>query len=141
MNSTLQAVSESLSSGLPILLLHWITTVALLGLGGAIYARLTPFKERALIAAGNRATGLVFAGAMVSLGIPLAATLATTHIWLDIVLWGLVAIALQLSTFLAVSFAFRDFRDSIEQGNLASALALVGIQISISLLNAGAMAG
>ncbi|MBS1214310.1 MAG: hypothetical protein H6R26_2927, partial [Proteobacteria bacterium] len=105
------------------------------------YVWLTPFKEKTLIASGNSAAGLVFAGAMLALAIPLAATLATTHIWLDIVLWGLVAIVLQLTTFLAVAFLFRDFRDSIERGNLAAALALIGIQIAISLLNAGAMAG
>lgn len=141
MNPTVQAIADSLGTGLPVLLLHLLTTLALLGLGATCYVRLTPFKESALIAAGNNAAGLVFAGAMISLAIPLAVTLATTHIWLDIVLWGIVAIVLQLITFIAVALLFRHLRESIEQGNFAAALALIGIQIAVSLLNAGAMAG
>ena len=141
MNMSFQAIMASLGSGLPLLLLHFSTTLALLGVGAAVYNRITPFRERDLIAAGNSAAGLVFGGTLVSLAIPLAATLATSHIWLDIVLWGLVSVLIQMAALLMVGIFFRDFRTSIDQGNVAAASALVGIQIAIALLNAGAMAG
>lgn len=132
---------QTLSTGLPLLLLHFATTVALLVAGAALYSLLTPFRERELIAQGNRSAGLVLAGAVVSLAIPLAATLATSQVWLDVVLWGLVAVAIQLITFGVFTLLFRDLRGAIEQDNLAAALVLVGVQLAIGLLNAGTMAG
>jgi putative membrane protein len=138
---TFSTLWQTLNSGLPILLLHFLTTVALLVLGVACYALVTPFRERELIRQGNSAAGLVLAGALISLAIPLAATLATSGVWLDIVLWGSVAVLLQLITFMIFILLFRGLRAAIEAGNVAAASLLVGVQLAIALLNAGAMAG
>jgi putative membrane protein len=75
------------------------------------------------------------------LAIPLAATLATSLVTLDILLWGLVALVLQLLTFLITAGLFRGLRGMIEAGNTAAACVLVGIQVAVALLNAGAMSG
>ncbi|MBK1694831.1 hypothetical protein CKO09_08775 [Chromatium weissei] len=141
MNEMFQAVWQTLNSGLPILLQQFLITVALLILGVGCYILITPFRERELIAKGNRAAGLVLTGALISIAIPLAATLATSSIWLDIVLWGSVAVVIQLVTFLIFILLFRSFRTAIEADNIAAALVLVGVQLAIALLNAGAMAG
>ncbi|MBK1641529.1 hypothetical protein CKO12_06485 [Chromatium okenii] len=135
------ALWQTLNSGLPVLLLQFLTTVVLLVVGVTCYVFITPFNERALIERGNRAAGLVLSGALLSIAIPLAATLATTGVWLDIVLWGSVAVVIQLLTFLLFTIFFRRFRTAIEADNVAIALVLVGIQLSIAVLNAGAMAG
>jgi putative membrane protein len=139
--STFGLVLNSLGTGLPLLLLHFLTTLALLGLGIACYMGITPFHERRLIAKGNAAVGLVLAGTLVALAIPLAATLASSLVLLDIVIWGLVALALQLITFAVSALLIRELRTMIEAGNIAAASTLVGIQLAIALLNAGAMAG
>lgn len=131
----------TLQTGLPVLLLQFLTTLALLALGIGCYMALTPFREWRLIRDGNIAAGLVLAGAIVALAIPLAATLATSAFTLDIVLWGLVALVLQLLTFIIVALLMRGLRAMIEAGNVAAACVLVGIQIAVALLNAGAMAG
>ncbi len=131
----------TLQTGLPVLLLQFLTTLALLALGIGCYMALTPFREWRLIRDGNIAAGLVLAGAMVALAIPLAATLATSAFTLDIVLWGLVALVLQLLTFTSVALLMRGLRAMIEAGNVAAGCMLVGIQIAVALLNAGAMAG
>ena len=76
-----------------------------------------------------------------ALAIPLAATLATSLALADIVIWGTVALILQLFTFLIAIWLFRDLRTMIESGNVAAGTALAGLQIAVALLNAGAMAG
>jgi putative membrane protein len=139
--STFGLVLNSLGTGLPLLLLHFLTTLALLGLGIACYMGITPFHERRMIAEGNAAAGVVLAGTLVALAIPLAATLASSLVLLDIVIWGLVALALQLITFAVSALLIRELRTMIEAGNIAAASTLVGIQLAIALLNAGAMAG
>ncbi|TCT22137.1 DUF350 domain-containing protein [Thiobaca trueperi] len=141
MTDILSALWQTLASGLPFLLLHFFTTLVLLILGALLYTLITPFRERALIAEGNRAAGLVLGGALLSLAIPLAATLATSSLWLDIVLWGLVAVLIQLLTLAIFILLFRGFRAAIEAENIAAALMLVSVQLAIGLLNAGAMSG
>ncbi len=141
METNIGSIIDALQSGVPVLLLHFATTLVLLGLGVAGYMAITPFHEPTLVAKGNVAAGIVLAGTVIALAIPLAATLATSAVWLDIALWGLVALLLQLVTFAIASIVIRRLRDMIEAGNIAAALMLVGIQVAVALLNAGAMAG
>lgn len=141
MEESFTALLPRLGSGLTTLLLHLLTTLVLLALGGLGYMGLTPFRERTLIAAGNTAAGLLLAGTLIALAIPLAAMLATSHVWLDIVVWGLVAVVLQLAAFVGAVTLFHNLRAMIEAGNVAAALVLVGVQIAVALLNAAAMIG
>ncbi|HEX6978692.1 MAG TPA: DUF350 domain-containing protein [Alphaproteobacteria bacterium] len=141
METNIGSIIDALQSGIPVLLLHFATTLVLLGLGVACYMAITPFHEPTLVAKGNVAAGIVLAGTVIALAIPLAATLATSAVWLDIALWGFVALLLQLVTFAIASIVVRRLRDMIEAGNIAAALMLVGIQVAVALLNAGAMAG
>jgi len=135
------SIIATLGSGLPVLALQFAVALALLAVGAMIYMALTPFNERALIAAGNAAAGLVLAGTLVALAIPIAATLATSQITLDILIWGIVALVIQLATFRLAALLVPNLRAMIEQGNIAAACVLTGIQLAVALLNAGAMAG
>ena len=139
--TTLSTVVATLQAGLPVLLAQFATTLALLALGVGCYVAITPFREWRLVRAGNAAAGVVLAGTVVALAIPLAATLATSLVTLDIALWGLVALALQLLTFGGATLLVRGLRGMIEAGNVAAAFVLVGIQVAVALLNAGAMSG
>ena len=137
----MNTIFATLGSGLPLLLSQFGVTLGLLALGSVCYMAVTPFQEMRLIRDGNTAAGVVLAGTLVALAIPLATTLATSLVTLDIVLWGLVALAIQLLTFVLAAALIRDLRGMIERGNVAAAWLLVGIQLAVALLNAGAMAG
>jgi putative membrane protein len=137
----MDVILDTLRAGLPVLLGQLAITLGLLGLGFAAYTAITPFHEARLMRAGNTAAGIVLGGALVSLAIPLAATLATSRVSLDILIWGLVALVIQLLGFLLVSLLMRGLRGMIEAGNIAAAFVVVGFQLALALLNAGAMAG
>ena len=141
MESTFGSILTALGTGLPVLLVQLAVTLALLAVGVAVYTRITPFNERRVVAEGNAAGGLTLAGSIVALAIPLAATLATSAFLLDIVLWGVVAVILQLVAFAVATLLIRDLRGQIESGNVASAATLVGVQLGVALINAAAMAG
>lgn len=136
-----EGVIVILTRGLPILLLQFSVTLALLGVGVACYNAITPFHELGLVREGNTAAGIVLGGSFVALAIPLAATLATSLVTLDIVIWGVVALLLQLLAFVAAARLIPGLRGMIEADNTAAACMLVGIQVAVALLNAGAMAG
>lgn len=141
MDGTGKLILQTLGAGLPILLLHVAAALALLGIGVAIYMAVTPFHERRLVAAGNAAGGIALGGTVVALAVPLAATLATSASVLDILLWGSVALVLQLAAFAVAATLVRGLKRHIEAGNTAAAATLVGLQLAFALLNAAAMAG
>jgi putative membrane protein len=122
-----------------MLLLQFVICIVLLAVGVAVYTRVTPFHERQLLREGNVAASTVFSGAVVALTIPLAALLATSAAILDIVVWGIVAVLLQLVTVLIASHLMRGMRGMIEEGKVAAALPIVAAQLAIALLNAAAM--
>ncbi len=132
-------IFSALGAGLPHLLLQFAVAVAMLAAGVAIYMAVTPFRERQMIEEGNTAAGVVLGGAIVAMAIPLAATLATSSLVLDLVVWGAVAVVLQLLTVACVSLVFHQFRAMIQHGNVAAALALAGTQLAVALLNAAVM--
>src|SRR6478752_2773217 len=101
------AILDALGSGLPMLLLQFLLVLALLVAGILIYMAVTPFRERELLRNGNPAAATVLGGALVALAIPLAALLATTGSFLDILVWGVVAVILQLVTVTIISLLMR----------------------------------
>ena len=135
------SIIATLGQGLPVLAAQFAATLLLLLIGAGCYMALTPFDERRLVREGNVAAGIVLAGTLVALALPLAATLATSTVLLDILLWGIVALVIQLATFFVATLLVRDLRAMIEAGNVAAALVLVGVQVAVALLNAGAMSG
>ncbi len=139
-NDVVESVAGALGRGLPELLLHFAVTLVLLAVGVTIYMAVTPFRERQLVEQGNAAGGTVLAGAIVALAIPLAAMLATSGALIDIVVWGVVALILQLLTVGVVSLVFfRQLGRRIESGNIAAALVLAATQLAVALLNAAVM--
>jgi putative membrane protein len=138
-DGTGSAILDALGTGLPMLLLQFLLVLALLVAGIFIYMAVTPFHERDLLRNGNPAAATVLGGALVSLAIPLAALLATTGALLDILVWGVVAVLLQLLTVTILLHLLRRMRAMIEAGQVAAAIPLVAAQLSIGLLNAAAM--
>jgi len=129
---SLTAILDALGHGLPMLIVQVVACAVLLAIGVAIYIRLTPFREREMVAGGNAAAGTMLAGAILALAIPLAAMLATSGTPVDILVWGAVTLG-------AVALGMRNFRGMIEGGNVAAAITLAGAQIAVALLNAAAM--
>lgn len=132
---------SALGAGLTVLLPQFILTLAMLAVGVTLHTLVTPYRERELVSQGNAAAGITMTGALIAMAIPLAATLANHTAYLDILVWGAVAVLLQLSAF-GIAFALvGDLRRKIEAGNTAAASVVAGVQIAVALVNAGAMAG
>src|ERR1700757_3798156 len=132
MDTSIGLIVGGLQSGLPILVGHFLAAVVLLVLGAFCYIKITPFNERQLIAENNVAAACVLVGTLIALAIPLTATLATSGSVGDIIIWGLVALIIQLATFAAVSLFLHNLRKMVLQDNVAAALTLAGLQIAVA---------
>ncbi len=137
----MDAAFQSLSIGLPILILHLSTAALVLVLGAVVYVWLTPHRELELVRNGNVAAAISLGAALVGLAIPVAVTLATGVSVADIAIWGAATLVLQLLLFQLTDLVLRGISTRIEAGEIASAVLLASIKISGSLILGAALVG
>ena len=130
-----------LVNGLPFLISHFVMSVIVFLIGVIIYLFITPMKEIALIRKKNTAAAISFSGALIGLALPLASSLSASGSIYEIIVWGLVAIIIQLFCFKAVDILINDLPRRIETGELSSSILLFSIKISVALLNSAAISG
>jgi putative membrane protein len=135
----MDAVIHSFLSGLPILLLHFTLTLLMLALGAVIYVMITPYHEVDLIKQGNVAAAISFGGVLVGLALPLAMNMAGSVNAFDILVFGAVAIILQLLAYRLTDIVLKDLPKRIKSGEISAAITLVALKLSISVINAAAV--
>ena len=130
-----------LVNGLPFLISHFVTSVTVFLIGIIIYLFITPMKEIALIRKKNTAAAISFSGALIGLALPLSSSLSASGSIYEIIVWGFVAIVIQLFCFKAVDILINDLPKRIENGEVSSSILLFSIKISVALLNSAVISG
>jgi Predicted membrane protein len=59
----------------------------------------------------------------------------------DIVIWGVVALVIQLITFLVIDLWLRDLSRKIKDGEVGTAILLVSVKLAVASINAAAISG
>lgn len=137
----MEPVVQSLIAGFPVLILHFLAAVAILCSGLLIYHLITPYHEIALIREGNLAAAISFSGAVLGLGIPIAFCLAASINILDILIWGIVTLAIQLACYRIADWVLKDLPRRIVEGEVGPALWLASLKLSVAAINAAAVSG
>ena len=132
---------QAFTTGFPTTLLHAGVTLLILVLGAGIYILLTPHKEIRLIREGNVAAAVSLAGVMVGLSIPLAVSLNASTSMVEIGLWGVATIAVQLLAFRLVDMVLHGLPKRIADDEMAAAALLVGAKLATAIILAAAMGG
>ena len=135
----MEVIFQSFLSGLPLLLIHFGVTLIMLALGILIYVIVTPYNEIDLIKKGNQSAALSLSGALVGIAIPLSIAMAGSVNIMDIIIFGAVAIILQLLGYRITDLLLRELPSRIVNNEISAAITMVGIKISISLVNAAAV--
>ena len=135
----MDAIFQSFLIGIPVLLFHFALTLFMLALGAFIYVLVTPYREIKLIRDGNIAAALSFSGALIGMGIPLSVSMAGSVNAFDILIYGTVAIILQLLAYRITDLVLKDLPRRIEAGEISAAITMIGIKLSISAINAAAV--
>ncbi|ATZ12791.1 DUF350 domain-containing protein [Erwinia amylovora] len=104
-----------------------------------IYMRITPHNEWRLIKENNLAATYGFIGALLGYIVPLASVAANSVNLLDYLLWGAVALVIQLLVFTVVRLFIRDISLRIEQNQRAAGLFLAAVSLGVGILNAACM--
>lgn len=126
-------------SALPLYLAYLATSITLIIMFTAIYMAVTPYRELALIAKGNRAAAISLGGVLIGFGLALASTAAHSTGLLDMAMWGGIALASQVAVFFVASTLFRGFRAGIEADQTSYGLIIAAMSVAMGLINAGAL--
>lgn len=133
-------VASSLSN-FPNFLAYFVGAVILTALFLAIYTRLTPQREIALIREGNVAAAVALNGGLLGFVIPLASVIAHSAALLDVLVWGFIAMVIQLGGFLVARLLMPHLPEAVSAGRVSDAAFLAGLSVSLGILDAACMAG
>ena len=137
----MEAVLESLTTGFPILILHFLVTITMLVIGVTVYLWITPYRELQLIRDGNVAAAVSLGAAIVSLAVPLAFSMSVSVGVADIIVWGMVTLVILLVVYRIIDFLLKDLPTRIEAGEVGSAILLASVKIGVAAITAAAVSG
>ncbi len=123
----------------PVFLAYFTESLALLAVFLVIYTKTTPLDEFALIRTGNRAAALSLSGSMIGFVLPLASVISHSGGLTDVLLWGAVALVVQLGVFLVIRLLIPTLPGDIVAGNGAVAGLVAAISVGVGVLNAACM--
>lgn len=124
-------------------LLFFLSAVVLVIIFLYLYALVTPYDDYKLIfEENNMAAALGFGGAIIGVSIPLYSALVSSVSYADFLIWGIVAIAIQLIFAFVLTRLIKgkySFKERIEHGVIPVGILMAFLSIGIGLLNAGSM--
>lgn len=126
-------------SGLTSFAAYFGSSLLLLVVFAFIYSHVTPYREFTLIAAGNDAAAYSLAGALVGFALPLASAVSHSVGLGDMLIWGLIALLVQILTFLVVRLIFPKIVADIPANQISKGIFLGAVSIAVGILNAACM--
>ncbi|GBU18855.1 MULTISPECIES: DUF350 domain-containing protein [Methylobacterium] len=126
-------------SGLPAFLAYYATALGLVGLFLAVYLTATPHREIALIRAGNVAAAIALGASLIGYALPLAVSIYNAQSILDCIVWGLVALVVQVLIYWLVRLLLPDLSRRIAEGEVAAAVLLASASLAGGVINAASM--
>ncbi|TMJ26481.1 MAG: DUF350 domain-containing protein [Alphaproteobacteria bacterium] len=128
-----------LVAAFPNFVRYVVVGFALAGLFLWLYVLITPWREFALIRAGNSAAATALVGALLGFCLPLANTIAHSSSLTDVVLWSLVALAVQVGVHLALRLLMPQVKQAIEANEAAAGIIAGGFATCFGLITAACL--
>jgi putative membrane protein len=126
-------------SGFDDFLAYLAVSLVLLACFVVIYVRVTPHREFQLIRDGNLSAAFSLSGALLGFIVPLASAIEHSVGLVDMAIWGLIALVVQIAAFVVVKLMIPTITDDIVAGKQAPGFFLGALSLGVGLLNAACM--
>jgi putative membrane protein len=126
-------------SGLPYFLLYFAIAVALAALYLSVYAFMTRQRELALIRQNVPSAAIASGLGLIGFALPLSSAIVYSRTVPDLIVWGLVAVIVQVLVFWLVRLLVPNLSERIASGELSSALFLGAASLAAGIINAASM--
>ena len=126
-------------AGFDDFLVYLAVSLAYLAVFIAIYIRITPYREMQLIREGNMAASFSLSGSILGFVIPLASAVQHSVSLVDMAIWGLIAMLVQIAAFVAVKLMLPSITQDIPANKGAQGFFLGCMSLAVGVLNAACM--
>jgi putative membrane protein len=116
-------------------IVYFISAIILLLLYAKIYEKVTPFREYELIRQGNTAAAISYGGSLLGFSLALASAIMHSPGLGDMILWGFIALLIQIFTFVVVKLIFKDLVAGIKANKISEGIFLGVISLMVGILN------
>jgi len=128
---------EKYLTKVPDFLLYFGVSIALLAVFIFIYTLVTPHKEFKLIKEGKASAGISLIGSILGFVLPLASLIIHSSNILDLILWAIVALIVQIIVFFIIRLIFiRDLSTKISENNISCGILVGGLSFIAGIINA-----
>ncbi len=135
MNELFDNFGKSLSEFLIFFVVASVLTVLFV----LIYTRITRHNEIDLIKNNSTAAAVAFSGSLIGFGLPLASTIINSVTVVEMVLWGIIALIVQVLTYLVIRLPMPRISERIEANEVAAGIWLGSCSLVAGILNAASM--
>ncbi|AOK56813.1 hypothetical protein WT67_03095 [Burkholderia stagnalis] len=118
---------------------HLLSAFVLLLAFAAVYLKVTPFDELALIRDGNVAAMLSFGGALVGFCLTLASSIAHNSTLGAVVMWAVGAMLVQVLTYAGLTRMMPGMNHAIEDRNAAMGGLMGTASLVVGIINAACL--
>jgi putative membrane protein len=126
-------------AGFDDFLVYLALALVLLAVFVWIYVRVTPYRELSLIRAGNMAASFSLSGSLLGFVIPLSAAVQHSVSLVDMAIWGLIAMLVQIAAFVVVKMMIPSITQDIEANKGSVGFFLGCLSLAVGVLNAACM--
>ncbi len=106
----------------------------------AVYSKTTQHNEIKLIKENSTAAAVAFSGSLIGFALPLASVMLNSSTLIDLALWGIVAMIVQIVVYFLVRMPMPRISKRIEAGEVAAGIWLGAASLVAGILNAASMA-
>jgi len=126
-------------SGLPAFLIYVAVSLVLVGTYLYFYLWITPHDEFALVRADKPGAAISLGLSLIGFALPLTSSIAHSDNIVDMVIWGIIALVIQIGAYYLARLPFPDLSQRIARGEVAPAIWLGAASITAGLINAASM--
>ena len=118
---------------------HLLASILLLALFTLVYTKLTPHDEFKLIRGGNTAAVFSMGGPLLGFCLTLASSLTHNDSLDKFLIWALLAMVVQILTFVVVGRRFPKASQHIESNNTAMGALIGAASLAVGIVNAACL--
>ena len=126
-------------AGLPAFLIYFCVAGVLVTAYLFVYTWVTPHDEFSLLRANNPAAALSLGLSVVGFALPLTSSIGHSDGIVDMTIWGIVALAVQIAAYFLARIPVPDLSTRIANGEMAAAIWLGAASVAAGVLNAASM--
>ena len=126
-------------SGLPVFLIYFCVAGVLIAAYLYVYSWITVHNEFVLIRANNTGAAIALGLSMIGFALPLTSSIGHADNVVDMAVWGVIALIVQVGVYFLVRIPIRDLSKRIEAGEIAPAIWLGAASVTAGMLNAASM--